>query len=38
MAGFKQFEHLKDELGGERQFLEAVLNHMGLFPAAHSGC
>jgi len=38
MAGFKQFEHLKDELGGERPFLEAVLNHMGLFPAQHSGC
>ena len=38
MAGFKQFEHLKDELGGERPFLEAVLNHMGLFPAQHSAC
>jgi AcrR family transcriptional regulator len=32
MAGFKQFEHLKQELGGERCFLEAVLSHMGLFP------
>ena len=32
MAGFKQFEHLKAELGGERPFLEAVLSHMGLFP------
>lgn len=38
MAGFKQFDHLKDQLGGERQFLEAVLNHMGLFPKAHHGC
>lgn len=38
MAGFKQFEHLKAELGGERQFLEAVLNHMGLFQAKHSAC
>ena len=35
MAGFKQFEHLKEELGGERAFLEAVLNHMGLFPKPH---
>jgi AcrR family transcriptional regulator len=32
MAGFRQFDHLKDELGGERPFLEAVLNQMGLFP------
>lgn len=32
MAGFRQFDHLKEELGGERPFLEAVLNHMGLFP------
>ena len=38
MAGFKQFDHLKEELGGERPFLEAVLNHMGLFPKPHSGC
>jgi AcrR family transcriptional regulator len=32
MAGFKQFEHLKGELGGEKEFLRAVLQHMGLFP------
>ena len=38
MAGFKQFEHLKEELGGERSFLEAVLNHMGLFPKPHATC
>ena len=38
MAGFKQFEHLKTELGGERQFLEAVLNHMGLFPTPQHHC
>ena len=38
MAGFRQFDHLKEELGGERQFLEAVLNHMGLFPKPHHGC
>jgi AcrR family transcriptional regulator len=35
MAGFKQFEHFKDELGGEKQFLQAVFNHMGLFPTQH---
>lgn len=35
MAGFKQFEPLKDALGGERAFLDAVLSHLGLFsPAA----
>jgi len=38
MAGFKQFDHLKQALGGERQFLEAVLNHMGLFPNAQHHC
>ena len=38
MAGFKQFDHLKAELGGERQFLDAVFNHMGLFPKAHHDC
>jgi hypothetical protein len=32
MAGFKQFSHMKDALGGERAFVEAVLQHMGLFP------
>jgi AcrR family transcriptional regulator len=36
MAGFKQFEHLKAEMGGERAFLEAVFNHMGLFPKPHA--
>lgn len=38
MAGFKQFEHLKEALGGERKFLEAVLNHMGLFPNPQHHC
>ena len=38
MAGFKQFDHLKEALGGERQFLEAVLNHMGLFPNPQHHC
>lgn len=35
MGGFRQFQHLKDELGGERAFFEAVLGHMGLFPKPH---
>ncbi|WP_296597523.1 TetR/AcrR family transcriptional regulator [Phenylobacterium sp.] len=38
MAGFKQFEHLKEELGGERAFLDAVLSHMGLFAPKHGAC
>ena len=33
MAGFKQFEQLKDACGGELPFLRAVLNHLGLAPA-----
>jgi AcrR family transcriptional regulator len=32
MSGFKQFEHLKEELGGEIAFFRAVFNHMGLSP------
>ena len=35
MSGFKQFEHLKDELGGEIGFFRAVFNHMGLSPRHH---
>jgi hypothetical protein len=35
MSGFKQFEHLKDELGGEIAFFRAVFNHMGLSPRHH---
>ncbi|MDB5475729.1 MAG: transcriptional regulator, TetR family [Phenylobacterium sp.] len=31
MAGFKQFDHLKEELGGETAFLQAVFAHLGLF-------
>jgi AcrR family transcriptional regulator len=38
MASFKQFEHLKTELGGERPFLEAVFKHMGLFPERRDNC
>ncbi len=32
MAGFRQFDHLKAALGGERPFLRAVFDHMALFP------
>jgi AcrR family transcriptional regulator len=32
MAGFKQFDPLKEACGGDEQFLRAVFNHMGLFP------
>lgn len=36
MAGFRQFDKLKAALGGERPFLEAVFNHLGLFPQVAS--
>jgi AcrR family transcriptional regulator len=36
MAGFKQFQHLKDACGGEVPFLRAIFKHMGLAPA-HRG-
>lgn len=32
MRGFKQFDHLKEAVGGEMAFLRAVFAHMGLFP------
>lgn len=35
MTGFKQFDPLKQELGGELPFLRAVFSHMGLFPGHH---
>jgi hypothetical protein len=35
MAGFKQFDHLKQELGGEVPFLRAVFAHLGLFPTVN---
>jgi AcrR family transcriptional regulator len=34
MAGFKQFDHLKAELGGELPFLDAVLRQMGIYRKA----
>lgn len=37
MAGFKQFEHVKEELGGELPFLRAIFAHMGLFPSVRQG-
>jgi AcrR family transcriptional regulator len=37
MAGFKQFEHLKESIGGERAFLRDVLRHMGLSPRTRHG-
>jgi len=30
MAGFRQFQHLKDACGGEIPFLRAIFRHMGL--------
>lgn len=35
MSAFHQFDALKDVLGGEEQFLRAVLSHMGMFPNPH---
>lgn len=32
MAGFKQFDHLKNAVGGETAFFKAVFDHMGLSP------
>lgn len=34
MSGFQQFAPLKGELGGDRGFLRAVLNHLGMFSRA----
>lgn len=35
MSGFKQFEHLKEAIGGETAFFRAVFNHLGLSPRHH---
>ena len=32
MAGFKQFDHLKEACGGEVPFLRAIFQHLGLAP------
>jgi len=37
MAGFKQFDSLKEALGGEAPFLRAIFKHMGLAPAHRGG-
>jgi hypothetical protein len=37
MAGFKQFDHLKEALGGEVPFLRAIFAHMGLSPHDRRG-
>jgi AcrR family transcriptional regulator len=37
MSGFRQFDHLKDAVGGETAFFRAVFNHMGLSPGRHGG-
>ena len=31
MAGFKEFEGLKEELGGEEAFIRALLDHLGIY-------
>ena len=36
MAGFKQFRHLKEAVGGEEAFLRAIFRHMGLGPRPRS--
>ncbi len=36
MTSFRQFDPLKDGLGGEEGFLRAVLGHLGMFPAARA--
>ena len=38
MAGFRQFDSLKEALGGDRAFFDAVFSHMGLFPSTHPDC
>jgi AcrR family transcriptional regulator len=35
MAGFKEFETLKAEMGGEDAFVRAILKHVGVLSGAH---
>jgi AcrR family transcriptional regulator len=35
MSGFKQFEPLKEAVGGETAFFRAVFSHLGLSPRRH---
>ena len=37
IAGFRQFDRLKAELGGEAAFVQAVLEHLGMFSRTHGG-
>ena len=34
MAGFREFDSLKEDLGGEEAFIRAVLSHVGVFGAS----
>lgn len=36
IAGFRQFDGLKAELGGEEAFVRAVLEHLGMFTKTHN--
>lgn len=36
MLSFKQFEPLKEQLGGEEAFMKAVLQHLGMFSKVHT--
>jgi len=36
MAGFREFDDLKKELGGEEAFVRAVLSHVGIFGPART--
>jgi hypothetical protein len=31
MCGFKDFEPLKEALGGEEAFIRAILDHLGIY-------
>lgn len=41
MVGFKEFEDLRDELGGEEALTRAILDHLGIYARharmAHEG-
>jgi AcrR family transcriptional regulator len=36
MLSFRQFDTLKEQLGGEEAFLKAVLQHLGMFSRVHA--
>jgi hypothetical protein len=36
MVGFRQFDALKSEMGGEKAFMAGVLSHLGMFGQARS--